>query len=132
MRFPRGRLWALAILMASVVGWSLWPTARSLAVEVRDEFGMRLVEGHAATIVAAAHDSGVDPSLLAGIMFIESHGRGGQTSSAGALAGPYEGSRPISRTKSAEKPLQMGRTAGTLKRSLGESAVVGRPVANGC
>ncbi len=84
-RLPRGRLWALALLMISVVGWSLWPTARSLAVEVRDGYGLRLVEGHVAIIVASAQESGVDPSLLAGIMFIESHGRGGQTSSAGAL-----------------------------------------------
>ena len=84
-RLPRGRLWALALLTASVVGWSLWPTARSLAVEVRDGYGMQLVEGHLEIIVASAHESRVDPSLLAAIMFIESHGRGGQTSNAGAL-----------------------------------------------
>jgi soluble lytic murein transglycosylase-like protein len=84
-QFPRARLWALAALMATVVIWSLWPSARSLAVEVRDELGLRLVEGHVEIIVAAARESGVEPSLLAGIMFVESHGRGGQTSSAGAL-----------------------------------------------
>ncbi|MEE8468649.1 MAG: transglycosylase SLT domain-containing protein [Planctomycetota bacterium] len=84
-RLPQGRLWALALLTASVVGWSLWPTARSLAVEVRDGYGMQLVEGHLEIIVASAHESRVDPSLLAAIMFIESHGRGGQTSNAGAL-----------------------------------------------
>jgi len=72
--------------MVAAVAWSVWPTAaRSLAVGVHDEWGMRLVEGHVASILAAAQDSGVDPSLLAGIMFIESRGRGGQTSIAGAL-----------------------------------------------
>jgi len=83
--FPRGRLWALAALMVAVACWSLWPTARSLAVEARGELGMRLVEGHVEIIVAAARESGVEPALLAGIMFVESRGRGGQTSSAGAL-----------------------------------------------
>ena len=83
--FQRGRFWALAALMVAVACWSLWPTARSLAVEARGELGMRLVEGHVEIIVAAARESGVEPALLAGIMFVESRGRGGQTSSAGAL-----------------------------------------------
>jgi len=66
------------------LSWALWPRARAFAVEVNDSFGMRLVEGHADLIDDAARESGVDPFLIAAVMFMESRGRGGQTSFAGA------------------------------------------------
>ncbi|MEZ6018274.1 MAG: transglycosylase SLT domain-containing protein [Planctomycetota bacterium] len=52
---------------------------------VIDEVGLRLVEGHAPDLHAAAAESKVSPTLLAAIVYAESRGRGGQTSSAGAL-----------------------------------------------
>jgi len=52
---------------------------------VVDELGLRLVEGHAEALQAAARESEVSATLLAAIVYAESRGRGGQTSSAGAL-----------------------------------------------
>jgi len=52
---------------------------------VVDELGLRLVEGHADTLHAAARESDVSATLLAAIVYAESRGRGGQTSHAGAL-----------------------------------------------
>jgi len=52
---------------------------------VVDEVGLRLVEGHADALHAAARESKVSASLLAAIVYAESRGRGGQTSRAGAL-----------------------------------------------
>lgn len=62
----------------------LWPTARVFAVEMRDAMGMDLVEGHTDAIEAASAESKVDAHLIAAVMFLESRGRGGQTSHAGA------------------------------------------------
>lgn len=52
---------------------------------VVDEMGLRLVEGHADALHSAAAESRVSATLLAAIVYAESRGRGGQTSSAGAL-----------------------------------------------
>jgi soluble lytic murein transglycosylase-like protein len=52
---------------------------------VVDELGLRLVEGHADALHAAARESGVSATLLAAIVYAESRGRGGQTSRTGAL-----------------------------------------------
>lgn len=52
---------------------------------VKDAVGLRLVEGHAADIRFAAAESGVDPFLIAGVMYAESSGRKDVVSSAGAL-----------------------------------------------
>ncbi len=89
LRLPRSRIarvGILALLLAAVVGgsWWLWPAGYALAVEVRDKLGLRLVEGHAEAIQQAAEESEVDPLLIAAVMFMESRGRGGQTSYAGA------------------------------------------------
>lgn len=70
-----------------VVGFSIsgWAPARALAVSVRDYLGVRLVEDHAQLLCQAAEESKVDAALLGGIMYMESRGRPGQRSSAGAL-----------------------------------------------
>ncbi len=52
---------------------------------VVDEVGLRLVEGHADQLHAAARESAVSATLLAAIVYAESRGRNGLTSRAGAL-----------------------------------------------
>jgi soluble lytic murein transglycosylase-like protein len=47
--------------------------------------GVRRVEEHAGLLRAAAAESGMDPCLLAGVMYVESRGRVDAVSSAGAL-----------------------------------------------
>ena len=89
-KWGAGRGSRLALLAALLSGtllgaWALWPRARAFAIEIRDERGMELVEGYAPWIEAAARESGVDPYLIAAVMFMESRGRGGQTSHAGAV-----------------------------------------------
>jgi soluble lytic murein transglycosylase-like protein len=73
--------------LLGVVGFSVsqWVPARAFAVSVRDYLGVRLVEGHAQLLCQAAEESKVDADLLGGIMYMESRGRPGQRSSAGAL-----------------------------------------------
>ena len=83
----QGRV-VLLLLISTGVGllsWGLWPKARALAVEIHDRMGMGFVEGHAGLIDEGARESSVDPYLIAAVMFMESRGRGGQTSYAGAL-----------------------------------------------
>lgn len=63
----------------------LWTERREVAGAVFDLVGMRRVEAHADEIHQAARESGVDPALLAAIMFKESRGRPNLVSSAGAL-----------------------------------------------
>jgi soluble lytic murein transglycosylase-like protein len=73
----------LAGLVVTTTVW-LWSGARALAVEINDQLGLRLVEDHAELTVEAAAESRVDPLLISAIMFMESRGRAGQTSHAGA------------------------------------------------
>ena len=86
----RARYWlalALALLFfAAAVTWRYSGGARPRLFQlVVDEVGMRQVEALAPELRVAAHESGVDPLLLAAICFHESRGRSGQVSSAGAL-----------------------------------------------
>ncbi len=90
-RWPEGRwgrVTALGIGLLVALGaaglWRRGPAAPIVAA-VQDELGLRLVEGHAELLRAAAEESAVDAFLLGGIMYSESRGRGGQTSSAGAM-----------------------------------------------
>jgi len=77
--------WGVGAGLLALVTWRLADLPRSLAIEIRDQIGLGLVEGHAERITLAARESRVDPLLIAAVMYVESHGRGGQTSSAGAL-----------------------------------------------
>jgi soluble lytic murein transglycosylase-like protein len=76
----------LLVLFASVSGAGWWayraPTLRAAA---RDYLAPRIVLRHEDVIRSAAEESGVDPNLLAAIMFAESSGRPGAVSSKGAL-----------------------------------------------
>jgi soluble lytic murein transglycosylase len=75
------------LLLLGVVGFSIsgWAPARALVGNVRDYLGLRMVEAHAQLLCNAADESGVDVTLLGGIMYMESRGRTGQRSPAGAL-----------------------------------------------
>lgn len=88
---PRG--WRVVLALTLGVGlilvglagiWRRGPVAPIVAA-VRDQLGLRLVEGRAEQLLLAAEESEVDVYLLAGIMYSESRGVSGQTSSAGAL-----------------------------------------------
>ena len=86
----RGRYWIVLagalLFFALAVSWRDARTGRPMLVQgIVDEVGMRQVEGHARAIRAAALESGVDPALIAAICFLESRGRTGQVSSAGAM-----------------------------------------------
>ena len=85
-RKKRRRLWAL-LGLALVVGLSMtfWRHGREVAAAVISEVGVRRVEVFAAEIRGAALESGVDPCLVAGIMYSESRGRISAKSSTGAL-----------------------------------------------
>lgn len=74
----------MALSAVVVVSAVLWRGPRELIVEAKDLVGLHLVEGHAEIIRNAAAESGLDPLVVAGVMYAESRGRGGQTSSSGA------------------------------------------------
>jgi len=84
-RDRRVALVPLGLALIAAGAWMTWSNKTDVKAAVFDPLGLRLVEGHAARIEAAARESDVDPILLAGIMFMESRGRGGQRSSADAL-----------------------------------------------
>jgi soluble lytic murein transglycosylase-like protein len=84
-RLVRGLVVASLFLGGATLVWLRWGTPREVAALVADELGMRLVAGHREWILEAAAESGVQPELVAAIMFSESRGRVGARSSAGAL-----------------------------------------------
>jgi len=95
-RRPASRTWVRGALAALAVGLLLlafFPQllrrapemARGLARDLWSLVAVRRVEGHAAEIRAAAAESGVDPCLLAAVMYTESHGRADAVSARGAL-----------------------------------------------
>lgn len=61
------------------------PPKRALRHWWGERQGFARVEGHAATILAAARESGLDPHLLAGVMMVESRGHVDAVSKADAL-----------------------------------------------
>jgi soluble lytic murein transglycosylase-like protein len=56
-----------------------------VARQVWSTVGVKRVEAHAGVLCAAAAESGLDPSLLAGLMYVESRGNVAAVSSKGAL-----------------------------------------------
>jgi soluble lytic murein transglycosylase len=77
----RRRLTALAAVVAVTAGGILlaWPKVHHAVREIT------LPLRHEDIIRQQAHDKGLDPALIAGVIYAESHFRDGQTSSAGAL-----------------------------------------------
>lgn len=87
----RRRVVVLVLLAALVVvvGWLGRQPIERATVELRrtasETTGVHRVEGHADILRAAAAETGIDPNLLAGIMFVESKGRLDAVSDKGAL-----------------------------------------------
>lgn len=84
---PAERGWLFLLLAIAVVFLTFEGVVHGpkVARQVWSEVGVRRVEGHAAIVRQAARESGVDPNLLAGIMYVESRGRVDAVSSADAL-----------------------------------------------
>jgi soluble lytic murein transglycosylase-like protein len=75
-----------ALLLALIVGatvatWKWKPIVRA----ARDYQSVRRVEGWREVLIPASRESGVDPNLLAAVMFVESRGNAGAVSPVGAL-----------------------------------------------
>ncbi len=75
----------LGLLLTATILWNVWDAPSTLVAQVMERRGLDLVEEHAERLRFAAAESDVDVCLLAGIMYSESRGRGGQTSHKGAL-----------------------------------------------
>jgi soluble lytic murein transglycosylase-like protein len=72
----------IAVAILAIVGVSTGP---KVARQVWHILGVRRVESHADAIAAAAAESGVDPCLLAAVMYVESRGKVDAVSSKDAL-----------------------------------------------
>jgi len=83
-RTSRRSLLLLPVLGAVVIAAVLYQ-GPPIVREVWSHVGVLRVESHADVIRAAAAESGVDPCLLAGIMYVESRGRPEAVSGKGAL-----------------------------------------------
>jgi soluble lytic murein transglycosylase-like protein len=75
-------LLACATLALAIVGISTGP---KVARQVWHLIGVRRVESHADEIAAAAAESGLDPCLLAAVMYVESRGKVDAVSNKDAL-----------------------------------------------
>lgn len=93
-RFTRAaRLGAVAIVALGLAALVIAPDftreapdfVKGVARDLWSIVGIRRVEGHAAEIRAAAAESGIDPCLLAAVMYAESRGQVDAVSSRGAL-----------------------------------------------
>jgi soluble lytic murein transglycosylase-like protein len=91
MKAPRNpwRMLVRLVLVAAVlavVGELAWQRYREpVRAAVRDYLALRRVETHRESLLTAAHESGIDPCLLAGLMVAESGGRVGARSRVDAL-----------------------------------------------
>lgn len=85
--WAREHAWLSLLLLAAVLFLAFEGAVHGpkVARQVWGEVGVRRVEEHAAIVRQAARESGVDPCLLAGIMYVESRGRVDAVSSADAL-----------------------------------------------
>jgi hypothetical protein len=85
----RWSVWLVASVLLAVLVLALFPFLHRKAPEVVRQVwsfvGVHRVEWHAAEIRAAAAESGVDPCLLAAVMYAESRGRVDAVSKRGAL-----------------------------------------------
>jgi soluble lytic murein transglycosylase len=81
--------WTLAIALVAILALTVLPfflrKAPEVARQVWSFVGVHRVEWHAAELRAAAAESGVDPCLLAAVMYAESKGRVDAVSKRGAL-----------------------------------------------
>ncbi len=84
-RWPWGGLLLLLVVGSGLAGY-LWPReARALLRRMADPIVFARVEAFAEEIDAAARESGLDPNLVAAIVYAESSGRPAAVSKADAL-----------------------------------------------
>jgi soluble lytic murein transglycosylase len=77
---------AFALTLLGGVGWVVWREYEApVRAAVRDYLSLRRVERYEDVLRVAALESGIEPCLLAALMVVESSGRVGARSSAGAL-----------------------------------------------
>ncbi len=79
------RRWIIGLCLLTLCVTFLAPSPRALRRWLSDYQGILRVESHAASIQAAAAETGLDPNLLAGVMMVESRGQVAAQSKAGAL-----------------------------------------------
>jgi soluble lytic murein transglycosylase len=84
-RVRLGRVVFLALMFGALFGLARTETGREVVRSARDFPALRRVEGHRDVLLAASGESGVEPSLLAAVMFAESSGRVSARSRVGAL-----------------------------------------------
>lgn len=84
-RVRLGRVVFLVLMFGALFGLAWTETGRGVVRSARDFPALRRVEGHKEILLAASGESGVEPSLLAAVMFAESSGRVSARSSVGAL-----------------------------------------------
>lgn len=78
----------VAVLVAALAFESRRPiasAAREVRRRVSDSAGVERVEGHATLLRLVGEEVGIDPNLLAGLVFVESRGKVGARSGADAL-----------------------------------------------
>lgn len=115
----RGPAVMLVLFGLFVAGVALVATYRdTLAAEVRHHRGVNGVEAHRALILAAAREAGVDPYLLAGMVFQESKGDPGAVSPVGAL-----GLMQLRPETARERAGELGLPAPTREDLLGDPAL---------
>ena len=83
-RKSRGSRWWFLGLVVAIAALLYFPRGE-LRGYWSERQGLSRVEGHAALIVAAARETGLDANLLAGVMMVESRGHVDAKSPAGAL-----------------------------------------------
>lgn len=76
--------WLLVCGIALFVG-AAWLEGPVVARHVVEVVSMRRVESHAAVLHEASRESGIDPCMLAAVMYVESRGKVDAVSTAGAL-----------------------------------------------
>jgi soluble lytic murein transglycosylase-like protein len=126
-RAGRARVWVLllVLLAAAAAAFTTFEPARRAVQGAWSAVAMRRVERHADLIRAAAEESGVDPCLLAAIMYAESRGRPDAVSKAGAL-----GLFQLMETSAGDAARRLGVERPTREELLSDSALNARLAAS--
>lgn len=117
-RFLRTAALGFALVLVVGLAFELWTEREAVRAAVGEAVGVRRVESWASEIHAAAVESDVDPCLVAAIMYKESRGRAGVTSSRGAL-----GLMQLAKSSAKDAAKRLGIEAPTEEQLLTEGAL---------